>query len=321
VFLGYKSQLLKLMKLPEGQLGLNIEQEIKRNELLKISLDLDDCATAMWELTDPVDILNLYKRYFPEQYAASTASSLPLVDYREINPNADPDQFVWGFSARELEFFKLVDRHLFPIEADWLEDMALSGERITDIPVTRMLSYSDDFEYEMDDLEAGRLISLVLCGLVGLERALEVDGFHDAWAGILEDRLEEGEGPAYRAFCRTLKQICEDLDRSSPGHPVAGLFDLLCAMHKDTDTAFIDQYDEMQQDSYYWTVESIETLREQFLVADAICDRVINLEKAFVGEFDDITGEVSPYFYLEKAVEIWNQAVTWAHSAQVILAV
>ncbi len=64
-------------------------------------------------------ILLLYRRYFPLQFARSTASTLIPIHDRDAS-----------YSERELEFFRLVDEHLFP-----LPEIMFDMERLSSIPI------------------------------------------------------------------------------------------------------------------------------------------------------------------------------------------
>ena len=72
---------------------------------------------AVWQ--ESSRILLLYRRYFPQQFAHSTASTLIPIHQNEP-----------GYSERELEFFTLIDQHLFP-----LPEVMFDMERLPSIPV------------------------------------------------------------------------------------------------------------------------------------------------------------------------------------------
>jgi hypothetical protein len=64
-------------------------------------------------------ILSLYRRYFPRQFARSTTRTQIPIQHHEP-----------GYSDRELEFFTLVDRHLFP-----LPEFMFDAERLPNLPI------------------------------------------------------------------------------------------------------------------------------------------------------------------------------------------
>src|SRR5512135_1794788 len=72
---------------------------------------------------DGVCILSLYKHCFPRQYARSSSPVLIGGDER--------------YTQRELEFFRLVNQHLFPMSDDVLEDWPDNG-RDEYIPIVPM---------------------------------------------------------------------------------------------------------------------------------------------------------------------------------------
>lgn len=78
-----------------------------------------DAVTQLGVWADATRLLQLYRRYFPDEFARSTASvTVPRV-------GGEP-----GYSEREREFLRLVDEHLFP-----LPDLAFGEERCASIPL------------------------------------------------------------------------------------------------------------------------------------------------------------------------------------------
>lgn len=73
---------------------------------------------AVWQ--ESSRILQLYRRYFPQEFARSSASTVVPIHHGEP-----------GYSEREREFFRLVDAHLFPL-------CDLDGERLSSIPICPM---------------------------------------------------------------------------------------------------------------------------------------------------------------------------------------
>jgi PRTRC genetic system protein B len=97
---------------------ISAETALRRLRSLRIASArsiVDQLAT----LDESSSILQMYRRHFPKEYARSRAkTAIPTVN--------DED----GYSERELEFLKLVDRKLFPLN-DWLVD----SERLSCIPI------------------------------------------------------------------------------------------------------------------------------------------------------------------------------------------
>jgi hypothetical protein len=78
-----------------------------------------DAVAQLGVWADATRILQLYRRYFPDEFARSTASvTIPRT-------GGEP-----GYSEREREFLRLVDEHLFP-----LPDLAFEMERCSCIPL------------------------------------------------------------------------------------------------------------------------------------------------------------------------------------------
>jgi hypothetical protein len=72
---------------------------------LRLPISRDDAIERLSRWRDSLTLLDLYQANFPEAFAASTADLL-----------AEPDD---PFGPRELEFFDLVERHLFYFNQDW----------------------------------------------------------------------------------------------------------------------------------------------------------------------------------------------------------
>jgi hypothetical protein len=78
-----------------------------------------DAVAQLGVWADATRLLQLYRRYFPDEFARSTASvTIPRT-------GGEP-----GYSEREREFLRLVDEHLFP-----LPDLAFEMERCSCIPL------------------------------------------------------------------------------------------------------------------------------------------------------------------------------------------
>jgi hypothetical protein len=96
---------------------------------------------AVWQ--ESSRILLLYRRYFPQQFARSSADTrIP------IHPNEA------GYSERELEFFNLVDQLLFP-----LPEVMFDMDRLPSIP---LYPQGIDWEDERDNMRLSMRAAMAL---------------------------------------------------------------------------------------------------------------------------------------------------------------
>src|SRR4051812_32527907 len=75
----------------------------------QVPLTPQAALTYLAQQTARCGILGCYRRFFPQQWAASVAPLLP-----------DPEH---AYSPREWECFRLVDAQLFPLDLEWLLDL------------------------------------------------------------------------------------------------------------------------------------------------------------------------------------------------------
>ena len=75
-----------------------------------IPLDVAQAITYLRQFDGRRHLHRLYRVYFPLEWSCSTASVSSDVN--------------GGYSPREEEFLRLVERHLFPLDSDYLVDQA-----------------------------------------------------------------------------------------------------------------------------------------------------------------------------------------------------
>src|SRR3954463_5855866 len=109
--------------------------------------------TYLTQQTTRCGILNCYRLFFPQQWAASVAPLLPAAEH--------------AYSPREWELFRLVDAQLFPLDLDWLLDLDEDPDnRGPTLPISPIgLEWWDA---DLDSFRPGLQLLLVLAGAVGL---------------------------------------------------------------------------------------------------------------------------------------------------------
>jgi len=208
-------------------------------------------------------ILQLYRQYFPQQFARSTAStSIPI------------HQDERGYSERELEFFRLVDEHLFP-----LPEMMFDMERLSSIPI-----YPQGVDWE-DERESMRLSLRAAMALVS-----EDDGM--LWEAWLPSHLRPERGE--RDWDR-LAETCRNAKGLAVRFPL--LLDLVAL---NTSNLWLDQNWECCCDDYPWEEMAVEYLKKEWRKAQRIFAQLNPL-------LDHM--DKHPRYWLRRLVKLWNGAL------------
>jgi len=228
-------------------------------------------CTAVEQLgvwSESTRILQLFRKYFPQQFARSTAStSIPI------------HQDERGYSERELEFFRLVDEHLFP-----LPEIMFDMERLSSIPI-----YPQGVDWE-DERENMRLSLRAAMALVS-----DDDGMlWEAWLP-LHLRPERGE----RDWDR-LAEMCRNAKGLAKRFPL--LLDLVAL---NTGNLWLDQNWECCCDDYPWEEMAVEYLKKEWRKAQRIFAQLNPL-------LDHM--DKHPRYWLRRLVKLWNSALKSAQS-------
>ena len=100
-----------------------------------------------------IDVLQLYERYFPDDFSVASRQGTSLI------PDEDHT-----YSECEMDFFALVDTHLFPLALDWvLDDIYDARTFAYHIPIA---PFGLDFEGGYGDTPLGWLLLLYLLGFL-----------------------------------------------------------------------------------------------------------------------------------------------------------
>ena len=208
-------------------------------------------------------ILLLYRRYFPRQFAHSTASTQIPIQQSER-----------GYSERELEFFNLIDRHLFP-----LPEMMFEAERLPSIPI---YPQGTDWEDEPENLR--------LCLRAAMTLVSEEDGmFWEAWLPPqLRPEAGERNWDRFAELCRNARGL-------------AVRFPLLIELvGHDTGNMWLDTSWEMSWEEYPWEETAVEYLKREWRKAQRI-----------FAQLDPLMDQMDkhPRYWLKRLVRLWNSAL------------
>lgn len=208
-------------------------------------------------------ILALYRRYFPQQFARSTANT-----HIPIHQN-EP-----GYSDRELEFFNLIDQHLFP-----LPEMMFDMDRLPSIPL-----YPQGIDWE-DERENMRLSLRAAMALVSDDDAM-------VWEPWLPKELRPQSGQRdwdrLAELCRTAKGLTARL-------PL-----LLEFVSLDTGNVWLDTNWECCWEEYPWEETAVEYLKKEWRKAQRIFEQINPL----LDQMDK-----HPRYWLKRLVMLWNNAI------------
>ena len=208
-------------------------------------------------------ILQLYRRYFPQPFARSNASTNIPIHHDER-----------GYSERELEFFRLLDKHLFP-----LPEIMFDMERLSSIPI-----YPQGADWE-DERENMRLALRAAMALVS-----DDDGM--LWEAWLPSSLRPERGE--RDWDR-LAEMCRNAKGLAKRFPL--LLDLVAL---NTGNLWLDQNWECCCDDYPWEAMAVECLKKEWRKAQRIFVQLNPL----LDQMDK-----HPRYWLRRLVKLWNSAL------------
>ncbi|MBI5031616.1 MAG: hypothetical protein HZB51_13895 [Chloroflexi bacterium] len=186
---------------------------------------------AVWQ--ESSHILQLYRRYFPQEFARSTTST--VVPIHQGEP---------CYSERELEFFRLIDQRLFP-----LPEVMYDMERLPSIPL-----YPQGIDWE-DERENLRLSLRAAMALVSDDDSM----LWEAWLPVnLRPALGERNWELFDELCRRSRGL-------------AVRFPLLLEfVGLDTGNAWLDSNWECCWENYPWEESAMEYLRKEWRKAKRI---------------------------------------------------
>lgn len=186
---------------------------------LEIPRSVSQALTVLKQLDYSSPLYRLYRWYSPREWACSVAGT------RACNEE--------GYAPREREFLRLVERHLFPLDCDYMVDMAAEGARME-----RMLLFPYATRWYEDPQEMAEKwqLLLIVSDSIPLDEALlllfKMEKFLEPSLCRAIERLLFDE-QSYSLAC--LKQICAELTG-----PLAHLALTFSSMFYDTGNEWLD---------------------------------------------------------------------------------
>ena len=271
----------------------SIAASLEKLRFSVLPLRLNDCLVRLHTYADGVAPLALHRHFFPDDYARSSA---PL----SLAPPG-------ALSPREMEFLRLVDHHLFPIDPYVYDSVGgeTDGHLLTQMGIDIVcLGAGDWYDDYPDGLEPLLQIVLVLSGQMSpADLNFSFSDLRDA-ENIARAMLWGWQGDAPLSTDRLLERT------HATGSPLAGLLDAIDLLDHQTGSPWLDIYNGMSFDAadLTWTVENIEWLRQNY--HDHTLPILVRLE----GLRDYLTADFAPH--LQEVMELWKsaQAPKTAHS-------
>jgi hypothetical protein len=187
-----------------------------------------------------IDLLRLYKQYFPDDFGEALQQRASLIPEPECI-----------YSRYEEAFFAAIDTHLFPLSLDWIGD---DDERIFayHIPIAPF-----GLDFEGGDIPLGWLLLLSLFE-EGYEDQLRQYGLGDFAIP------QEGE---------VIHSLLAQRSAAQAG-PIANLPYALQMLFYETDTVWLDMSN-LEVSQFCWSKEEIDHLHQQYCRAKAIEEKAL----------------------------------------------
>ena len=223
------------------------------------SYNLPTTATAAVSYLESVCsqsmLMHLYRHFFPQEYAASTASHR-----RHWTNEAGVKIYA---SPIEIEFLEHVDQQLFPLTIfSWDEDFLMDASYLDHIPLA-MFGYPDEGQTELDDwAESYQIFIFLGMDLIEdyLDLVAESDGLKFAVAATSGITRHDISWPKFEALCAVA------------GEPICWFPHALNQPIQNTGNLFLDcpGVGYMNPNDIQWTVAAIEYWSQEWRQAEPI---------------------------------------------------
>jgi hypothetical protein len=209
-----------------------------------------EAAEFLGMLDSTADLLLLYQHYFPEEFRQATEQRVPFLSESGVS-----------YSKLEVQFFELVNEHLFPLPLDWiLGDPFDDRVHAYRIPVEPFGIDVDCSGY--DELDLGWQLLFYLLGTLSEQELRE-------YANFKEDALFRvplvGKGEVSRSL---LALRCQ-----AQGGPIASLPWAIEMVHNETGTIWLDACMDEPIEDVFWVRQDVDELGKQYRQALDICEK------------------------------------------------
>ena len=195
-----------------------------------------------------------------------------------------------AYTVPEVQFLKLVDKHLFPL-AEYVFDDPCEENRCFGIPIEPG-GLAAVFEYgnadAICDMDLGWQLLFYLGGQLPAEF---FDGMFDPPNdGILDLDIEGGQ-----VYPSVFRRLCEEHEG-----PLSHLHLAIAMLDHDTGTAWLDATYETPVEDARWDRETVDALVEQFVESEEIWDRAMQFVRWL---------EADVLSHFTEVVDLWNQSI------------
>jgi len=213
-----------------------------------LPLSLNGAREFLDALLATIDLLDVFRACFPEEFEQALAHHLPIF------PSGDQ-----AYSRCECQFFRLVDRWLFPLPLDYLLDDPF-GERFLayHIPIDP-LGFDFSGGDNPQEYSPGWQVLMYLDEIIDedlLKTALEEDA----------EALVEGDHLPWKALDASLLT----LRAKAQGEPLAWLPLAIDMLNNDTESIWLNVTIEMRCDDAEWSRADVEELHRQYVLSQEI---------------------------------------------------
>ncbi len=257
---------------------LKIEDAISFLNSFRLHLTFSQTAGYLNGLWQSANLLMLYRHYFPDDFAASTASAgIEIVYDNSSGPTC-------LYSPKEKEFLALVSERLFPFYDGFLLEREDDREDLIYLPTFGIEWWSIDF----DELKHGWQLLLFITGQAQDELKLKSEDFFTPEEIAVLATIE-----GHRLDWDKFQTACGLKDEPLNFFPIA--FDML---EHDTGNIFLDPADEASADPLEWSIDDMDFLIEQYTQAGVLWEKA--------DKFLDWLVTASPH-HLEEVIRLWNE--------------
>jgi hypothetical protein len=223
----------------------------------RVPVKVSEAIAYLESILDPVRILALFQHYFPVAFKNTQAKMVAS------SSNT--------YSDAEIEFFRLVDTHLFPLW-DYILEWQLE-EEIREMAIPVAPQAMEVWDRDMDDFRHGWHVLFILEGVKAVGDLPE-DSPYLIWREELEafSRVPGEPSPYYEGRVR--------LNETDASGPLAYLEDAVRMLHQGTGNVWLDVSSEEALESHgsvVWCREDVDALAEEWEEAARIKERAYRL--------------------------------------------
>jgi hypothetical protein len=209
----------------------------------------DQAIHGMRFLQESIGVLKLYRRYFPDEFAAG---------------NLRPVSEAGNLCMALRDFLELVHRHLFELPDYVFDEITEDDLPISEIPIQPM--YDEWWDVEFEELS---LLWQVLLILIGATKPDVID--QEAIEAVVNAR-QQWQGQVLD--CDKLARLCRRQEA-----PLGGLCIAVLTIDHSTGNPWLDATYENPYEGVEWTVRNVNYLKKKWGEAQQAHDQIVSLNR------------------------------------------